>query len=305
MKVSVIIPAFNVEPYLQRAVDSVFATKYPDLDILIVEDGSEDRTNEIANSIAAAHPGCVSVLRHPSGRNMGAGAARNVGIMAAKGEVVAFLDADDEYLPNRFDACIRILKDLPDVDGVYERTRVEFDDDRSRQVFFDQDEVSLVRNKGQTVLDAILRSGWTTNAITVRASVFDKVGLFRESLRLGQDTELWIRMSSVVTLVEGNKNEHVAVYRRNSRNRFNAGDFQVNFVRVLATVLSWDRIHLVDRKDKQKIVEFLYSSTYGRSDLCIKRGQKRYARKLLFTLGRTYPKAIKTRQYWGNVVKTF
>ena len=124
MKVSVIIPAYNTEKYLEQAVESVFSTEYPNLEILIIEDKSTDRTFQVAKSIEEKHPNSVLLFQTPGKKNCGAGAARNVGIKNATGDLIAFLDADDWYLPNRFTKCIPLLTKDKTIDGVYERTGV-------------------------------------------------------------------------------------------------------------------------------------------------------------------------------------
>lgn len=94
--VSVILPVFNGAATLRRSLDSVLGQTLRDLEILIVDDGSSDGSTEIATSVRDARLRC---LRHD--RNLGASAARNTGVRAAAGRYVAFIDADDEWLPEK------------------------------------------------------------------------------------------------------------------------------------------------------------------------------------------------------------
>ena len=94
--VSVIIPVFNVRPYLAQALDSVLAQTYGNLDILIIDDGSTDGSAGICDAYAA-RDGRVRVVHQP---HMGLSAARNAGLARMRGEAVAFIDADDAYLPS-------------------------------------------------------------------------------------------------------------------------------------------------------------------------------------------------------------
>ena len=133
MKISTIIPAYNCEPYLRRAVESLLATEYPDLEIVIVDDGSRDKTLAVAESLQREHPQVVRVLTHPGGRNRGVSATRNLGIESSTGEWLSLLDADDYVYQHRFDSARAILSEQPDVDGVYQLCELVFADEQARQ----------------------------------------------------------------------------------------------------------------------------------------------------------------------------
>ena len=121
-RVSVVIPAYNAARYLRRSVGSALAQTLPDLEVIVVDDGSSDATSELALALAAADPR-VRLLRNES--NLGVSVARNRGIEAARGEWVAFLDADDAFLPERLDRLLAAGEDADVVsDDVY---RVEAD----------------------------------------------------------------------------------------------------------------------------------------------------------------------------------
>lgn len=94
MKVSVIIPVYNVKPYLERCIHSVLEQTYKDLEIIMVDDGSTDGSGELADSLKSLSP-CIQVLHQ---KNQGLSGARNTGIRNASGEYVVFLDSDDEWL---------------------------------------------------------------------------------------------------------------------------------------------------------------------------------------------------------------
>ena len=106
--VTVLIPAYNAEATIKRAVDSVLAQTYRNIEIVIVDDGSRDATTEI---IAAYDSVAIRLLR--LARNRGESGAMNEGIAAAKGELIAFLDADDEWLPTKLAKQVRALQTNP------------------------------------------------------------------------------------------------------------------------------------------------------------------------------------------------
>ena len=103
MRVSVIIPLFNKAPYVKRALDSVTAQTFTDFEVIVVDDGSTDQGAQI---VSAYDDSRVRLLRQ---KNAGPGAARNRGIQEARGELAAFLDADDEWLPEYLAESVRLL----------------------------------------------------------------------------------------------------------------------------------------------------------------------------------------------------
>lgn len=106
-------------PYLQEAVDSVLAQTFEDWELLLVDDGSTDGSGELARQLAGAHPDRLRYLTHPDRGNHGMSASRNVGLRSARGRTVAFLDADDVYLPQKLAVQLPLLDAHPDVDMVH------------------------------------------------------------------------------------------------------------------------------------------------------------------------------------------
>ncbi len=117
--VSVIIPFLNAERFIQEAVESVFAQGYEHWELLLVDDGSTDESTAIAQRYAAQHPERVRYLEHAGHQNHGQGAARNLGIRRSKGEYIAFLDADDVWLPHKLEEQVAILNANPEAGMVY------------------------------------------------------------------------------------------------------------------------------------------------------------------------------------------
>ena len=223
--VSVVIPVYNAEKFLEEAVESVVSQREDGLlEVILVEDGSQDDSLEVADNLCAKHPELCRLVRHDAGKNLGAGASRNKGIKESKGQYVCFLDADDYWLPGRLTSALSILSSSPEIDGVYDETRVELETEEEKARFSGRGE----RVKGDEVnheqfFRAFLegRVGWDTLGIMVRRTAFDKVGYFDESLRLRQDGQLWFRMAALLRLTRSSLGRAVAVYRRHGKNRFN------------------------------------------------------------------------------------
>jgi glycosyltransferase involved in cell wall biosynthesis/peptidoglycan/xylan/chitin deacetylase (PgdA/CDA1 family) len=111
--VSIIVPFLNSERFIAEAIDSVFSQTYGNWELLLVDDGSTDSSTEIARSCASSHSGKVRYLEHEGHRNLGPSAARNVGVRNARGELVALLDSDDVWLPQKLESQVALLQSHP------------------------------------------------------------------------------------------------------------------------------------------------------------------------------------------------
>ena len=117
--VSVVIPFLNAERFILEAIESVFKQTYRNWELLVVDDGSTDESTAIALCYAKQHPEQVRYLEHEAHQNRGASASRNLGSSLAKGEYVAFLDADDVWLPHKLERQVAILESQPETAMVY------------------------------------------------------------------------------------------------------------------------------------------------------------------------------------------
>ncbi len=124
--VSVVVIFLDAERFLRPALESILAQTYGNWELLLVDDGSEDGSSQIARECADADPDRVQYLQHEGARNLGMSASRNAGIAASSGEFVAFLDADDVWLPDKLEHQVRLLESHPDVGMVYGPTEYWF-----------------------------------------------------------------------------------------------------------------------------------------------------------------------------------
>jgi glycosyltransferase involved in cell wall biosynthesis len=215
-KVSVIIPVYKAEKYIRNAVKSaVFLEEVGE--IILIEDGSPDNALAECYSLQKEFEK-VKVIRHPNGENRGAGASRNLGIKSANFNYIAFLDADDAYLPNRFAITKAVFAQAADVTGVYEAIGVNFYDEKGKELFCkirnisreqaDSYDTRLKVDDSGSVYKYLItgsRGFFNTSGVTIRRDVFKDSFYFDESLRLHQDTELWIRLSYHYRFEEGSK----------------------------------------------------------------------------------------------------
>ena len=131
IQISIIIPVFNAAAYVAQAVESALAQPET-AEVILVEDNSIDRSLEVCQDLAARHEN-VHLLRHPGGINRGAGPSRNLGMKESRCPYIAFLDADDYYLPGRFSVPAQLFAEDSACDGVYEAVGIHFEDESARQ----------------------------------------------------------------------------------------------------------------------------------------------------------------------------
>jgi GT2 family glycosyltransferase len=184
--VSAIMPAYNAERYLGAAVESVLRQPFRDLELLIVDDGSSDRTAEIARGFAA-RDARVHLLEQP---NAGPGPARNAALRAARGRLIAFLDSDDEWDETFLSEHVAILDARPDVD-------VLIGNARNRGGPRHGEPARPVDDSGQPItLATMLGDERALFIMTVfRRAVTDAIGGFDEALFTNEEYEMWIRAS--------------------------------------------------------------------------------------------------------------
>ncbi len=122
--ISGIIIFLNGEKFISEAIASVLAQTYDNWELLLVDDGSTDNSSAIAQKYAEIFPEKVRYLEHPNHQNRGMSASRNLGIRNAKGEYIAFVDADDVWLPPKLEKQVAILQSYPEAGMVYGATQM-------------------------------------------------------------------------------------------------------------------------------------------------------------------------------------
>lgn len=232
MKISVITPVYNAEKYVTQAVES--ALQFDEVfEIILVEDKSPDEALEVCKKLAEKYDR-VKLFQHPDKGNHGAGASRNVGLEKASGDFIAFLDADDYYLPNRFDAEKELFKN-PEVDGVYGAIGVHYYSEKAKEQYYPifGDRLTTVYKKhapkdvfrGQLGMNGSFGL-FSIDALTIRKSALDKKlsPMMKTHLRLHQDTEFLFRLSYYLDLYPGILDQAVAIRGVHESNRITQVD---------------------------------------------------------------------------------
>lgn len=117
--VSVVIIFLNAEKFMTEAIESVFSQTYSNWEILLVDDGSTDKSTEIARNYAHEFPQKIYYFEHPGHENLGMSASRNLGLRNSKGEYLTLLDADDVFLPKKLERQVEILENNSEAAMVY------------------------------------------------------------------------------------------------------------------------------------------------------------------------------------------
>jgi glycosyltransferase involved in cell wall biosynthesis len=185
--VSVVTPAYNVAWCIARAIDSVLAQDYRSRELIVVNDGSTDGTRALLQGYGSA----ITVVDQ---ENRGMSAARNEGIRHARGTYVAFLDADDWWLPGKLSRQVELMRCRPEIGFCSTEVRVEDGDGRLLNLW-------RCPNGRTDILATIFSQNAAIaggcSAVVVRKDLLDRVGLFDESLRGFEDPDLWMRLAAV------------------------------------------------------------------------------------------------------------
>lgn len=199
--VSVIVPAYNCERFISETLVSLLEQDYPNIEIIVVNDGSKDATLDILKGF-----GERIVLINQS--NAGPPSARNNGIKAANGEFVSFCDSDDIWAPQKVSEQIRYLGDHPEV-GMVCANWVVWSPNQQGEFNVPSDFKVLSIEDSQKIVTCI--SGWIyhqllldcvclTSAVMIRRDIVDKVGFFELELWNGDDYDYWLRTSRITEI---------------------------------------------------------------------------------------------------------
>lgn len=192
--VSVIIPTYNRADLVRRAIQSVLDQTYKNLEVIVVDDASTDDTEEIVKGFSDQG---IHYFRHE--QNKGGGAARNTGIKASRGEYIAFLDSDCEWLPEKIEKQLNILRNSSTKLGAVGAGTSRYHGNEScpAEVRVPHGEFGDIHGKllaGEVMPGT---AGWpgSTSTILIKRQCFQKAGLFDELLECGQEFELFIRIA--------------------------------------------------------------------------------------------------------------
>lgn len=183
--VSVIIPTYNAGNYLPAAIDSVLGQTIKDIEVIVVDDGSTDNTKEIITPY-------LNRINYIYQKNCGPSSARNRGISCAKGDYIAFLDADEIWIREKLEIQLNFLRENPEYSMVYtDLLRI----DKRKNLTFPFLKGRIAAQNGYIFEELITKNFIPTTTVVVKRECFDHVGLFDESLRSVEDRDMWLRIA--------------------------------------------------------------------------------------------------------------
>jgi glycosyltransferase involved in cell wall biosynthesis len=252
MKISVIIPVYNAEKYLTEAVLSALKQKETG-EVLLIEDSSTDKSLIICKKLEKKYSN-VKLILPKNKKNRGAGFSRNLGINNSKYDYLAFLDADDFYLPNRFIVSADILRKEENIDGVFEAVGKFFQDKDAEKKWNKKRRTSLSSipkiKKPEKLFEIIFKEKkgfYHLNGLVVKKRIFKKCGYFFENLELHQDTAMFAQMSLYGNLTSGRINKPVAMRRIHDKNRIiQTKDFYKSRLLLWKTLFYWAKERNLD-----------------------------------------------------------
>jgi glycosyltransferase involved in cell wall biosynthesis len=170
--ISVIIPVYNCENYLAEAIESVLEQTYKPVELIVVDDGSTDRTKEVAQRYQEN----IAYIYQP---NSGTSSARNHGVRKSKGSFLAFHDADDIWSKNKLELQMQVFNDEPEVDAVFGHVKQFYSPE------LDQETRNKINCPGK------LQPGYLPYTMLLRRETFTRVGYFETRWEVGGDMN-WI-----------------------------------------------------------------------------------------------------------------
>lgn len=257
--VSVIIPVYNAIEFIEQSVSS--AVVFPVVgEVILIDDGSSDGSFERCKELKRRFEK-IRIFSHKGRINRGASAARNLGILEAFCPFIAFLDADDFLLPNRFDVFKKYINEGKVFDGIYE----------SVQYFNGSDKIYGIRKDipPNRLTRYLLRGTYGhfhTNGVIIKKETLIKAGLFVESLDLHEDSDLWIKLSFYGKLISGKVGSPVAMVRRHEGNRIWKGTNNKSRFKQLKVTWNWAKKEKIGVINKalilRKLIKYRVSSLF-------------------------------------------
>ena len=182
MLISVIIPTYNRAITLKRAIDSVLMQNHPSIELIVINDGSTDETSTIIE-------GYQGQLQTITQSNQGVSAARNAGILKARGQWIALLDSDDTWHPNKINEQMKFLENNPHCKILQSQEKW------IRNGQFVNAKHKHTKPSGWIFEECLQMCAVSPSAVIIHKDIFDHVGLFDETLTACEDYDLWLRIA--------------------------------------------------------------------------------------------------------------
>jgi glycosyltransferase involved in cell wall biosynthesis len=279
LMISVVIPLHNKELFVQRAIRSVLAQTYSHFELLIIDDGSTDNSYTVASEI---HDSRLRIIHQ---ENKGVSSARNSGVVEAKNEWIAFLDADDLWLPTFLEKMVFLMQAYPKC-GIYGSGYELVYPDGSKEWpwnrLFPPNWSGIVKNYLHSINHG--RSPFCSSSVLVNKALLTAIGGFPLGINYGEDLDTWIR-ASAITQIAFLSQPLVHYFKETSNSASDHSDYEVEFypAKRLRELLK-NKINDLDRK---AAIEFISRSELNTARALIKIGKPFQATRFIWEARKT------------------
>lgn len=180
---SVIIPSYNRHSLLRKAIDSVLSQTFKDFELIVVDDGSTDKTPEIQNEYG-------NRILYISQENKGVSSARNAGIKVSSSPYIAFLDSDDLWMPEKLDSHHSFIMDNPQI-SVHQTDEIWIRNGRRVNP-----KIKHKKKSGDIFIESLALCLISPSSVVIKKKILNKYGLFDENMPVCEDYDLWLRIAS-------------------------------------------------------------------------------------------------------------
>jgi len=193
LSVTAILPCYNSARFLEQTLDSILGQSYPDVSVIAVDDGSTDDTPQVLGKYLAS--GRLKMFSHEGNRNRGVAASMNLGLEMASSDLIAFIDHDDVWYPDKIRRQVEVFEQTPEVDMVY--TNGDVINQYGKKMYSILGPSHRESNRPENLLlDCYIKS---CSMVMVARKAMEKAGRFKEHL-LPTDHDMWLRLQEVATL---------------------------------------------------------------------------------------------------------
>lgn len=265
MNISVIIPVYNAAAYIEKAVISaLFHNEVKE--VVVVNDGSADDSLAILQKLQQSDAR-IKIYHHENNCNKGRSATRNLALQNATQPFIAFLDADDFYLENRFEADKQLFESDNTFEGVYNAIGVHFYRDFSTDEHNELALTTVTEPIAPQELFGYLLNGkkgyFSIDGLTIKREVLTKIGLFQEHLVVAEDTDWLLKMALTSKLVAGNIKEAVAMRGVHDANSFNVKElYKEYWFKMYESVICWSFQNNIGKAKIDLLLNWLFYYRY-------------------------------------------
>jgi len=261
MNISVIIPVYNAAAFIEKAVLSALYHKEVK-EVVLVNDGSTDDSLAVIQKLQRSDER-IKIYHHENNDNKGRSASRNLALRKATQPFIAFLDADDFFLENRFENDVKMFEINPSIDGVYNAIGVYFYRNATEQEKKELNLTTVTENiLPENLYEELLSSKkgyFSIDGLVVKKQVFDRIGYFNEELLVAEDTELILKMALRAKLVTGILDKPVCLRGVHNDNSFsNDNLYKVYRIKMYDSLIRWIVKEKIEIKKILPVLKLLF-----------------------------------------------